>query len=279
MTSAEIDALWDFSDPAATEVRFREALIHAESPEIRAEISTQIARTLGLQRRFDEAQQVLDALDPEATSPRVAVRRLLEQGRVLNSSGRKQEAIAPFQLALDLAAKEPGMDYYAVDAAHMLGIATEGSASLEWNLRAIDMAKASPDPRAQKWLGSLLNNTAWSLHDLGRLEEAHAMFVDALAFREQHGTEETIRIAKWSVARALRSLGRFDNALAIQNELAAAGHDDGYVAEELGELWLAKGEPERAKPYFQAAFAKLSQDPWLSANEPDRLARLKSLGE
>lgn len=278
MTSAEIDALWDFSDPAATEVRFREALIHAESPEIRAEISTQIARTLGLQRRFDEAQQVLDALDPEATSPRVAVRRLLEQGRVLNSSGRKQEAIAPFQLALDLAAKEPGMDYYAVDAAHMLGIATEGSASLEWNLRAIDMAKASPDPRAQKWLGSLLNNTAWSLHDLGRLEEAHAMFVDALAFREKHGTEETIRIAKWSVARALRSLGRLDDALAIQDSLAV-GQDDGYIAEELGELWLAKGEPERAKPYFQAAFAKLSQDPWLSANEPDRLARLKSLGE
>lgn len=278
MTSAEIDALWDFSDPAATEVRFREALIQAESPEIRAEISTQIARTLGLQRRFDEAQSVLDALDPEATSPRVALRRLLEQGRVLNSSGRKQEAIAPFQLALDLAAKEPGMDYYAVDAAHMLGIATEGSASLEWNLRAIDMAKASSDPRAQKWLGSLLNNTAWSLHDLGRLEEAHAMFVDALAFREEHGTEETIRIAKWSVARALRSLGRLDDALAIQDRLAV-GQDDGYIAEELGELWLAKGEPERAKPYFQAAFSKLSQDPWLSANEADRLARLKSLSE
>lgn len=276
MTSAEIDALWDFSSPSLSETRFREALANATSDEVKAEISTQIARTLGLQRKFDEAQEVLDSLEVPIL-PRVEVRKLLEQGRVLNSSGRKAEAIQPFQAALDLAHQQGDMDFYAVDAAHMLGIASEGDLSLDWNLRAIEMAKGSTDPRAQKWLGSLLNNTAWSLHDLGRFDEAHQLFLDALAFRQEHGNEETIRIARWCVGRSLRSLGCLDEALAIQEEIAASGDDSGYASEELGELWLAKGQPQTAAHHFALAYEKLSNDPWLSANEPDRLARMKSL--
>lgn len=276
MTSVEIDALWDFSDPSLSEIRFREALAKATSDDVEAEISTQIARTLGLQRKFDEAQAVLDSLE-DTVSPRVEVRKLLEQGRVFNSSGRKAEAIQPFQAALDLAQQQPDLDFYAVDAAHMLGIATEGDLSLDWNLRAIQMAKSSTDPRAQKWLGSLLNNTAWSFHDLGRFDDAHQLFLEALAYRKEHGNDETIRIARWSVARSLRSLGRLEEALEIQTALATSGPDDGFVSEELGELWLAKGQPQTAARHFALAFEKLSTDSWLTANEPERLARMKSL--
>jgi electron transport complex protein RnfB len=53
------------------------------------EIDTQIARALGLQRRFDAAHATLDAVSPglAAVDPRVRVRYLLERGRAYNSSG------------------------------------------------------------------------------------------------------------------------------------------------------------------------------------------------
>ena len=79
------------------------------------------------------------------------------------------------------------------------------------------------------------------------------------------------------MGRSLRSLGRLDEALEIQAEIVASGEGSGYASEELGELWLAKGQPQTAAPHFALAFEKLSTDPWLSANEPDRLERMKSL--
>jgi tetratricopeptide (TPR) repeat protein len=92
-----------------------------------------------------------------------------------------------------------------------------------------------------------------------------------------------VRIARWCVARALRALGRLDEALSIQETLlgewARGGGEDGYVSEELGELWLEKGRMDLARPHFQEAFRILSQDTWLAEQEPARLARLKSLME
>ena len=45
------------------------------------------------------------------------------------------------------------------------------------------------------------------------------------------------------------------------------------------ELLLLKDRRDEAKPYFTKAFAELSQDPWLQANEAERLARLQQLAE
>lgn len=275
MTSAEIDALWTFSDPAASEVRFREALEAAEKPEVQAEIKTQIARTLGLQRRFDEALALLDEVTFKTR--RVQVRKALEAGRVHNSSGQKKKSMDYFRQALELSRREPGLEYYAIDAAHMLGIATTGETSLAWNLKAIEMAKKAGDPRARNWLGSLLNNTAWTLHDLSRYDDAYNLFVAAQTFREHQGNDETIRIAKWSVARCLRSMGKIDEAMEIQKALAESGSDDGFISEEMGELLIASGKPDDAKPHFSLAYEKLSKDPWLRANEGDRLKRLAEL--
>ena len=51
-----LDRLSDFSDPTASEERFREAADDdAYSPHLRAVLSTQLARALGIQRRTDEA--------------------------------------------------------------------------------------------------------------------------------------------------------------------------------------------------------------------------------
>ena len=54
------------------------------------------------------------------------------------------------------------------------------------------------------------------------------------------------------MARALRSLGRFEPALAIQQQLVD-GPKDGDVSEELAELLLATGRAPEARPHFARA--------------------------
>jgi tetratricopeptide (TPR) repeat protein len=205
----------------------------------------------------------------------VEVRVQLESGRLENSSGDKESAKTYFAKALELATKSK-FDFYAVDAAHMLGIVTKGEESLKWNEQAIQMAAASQDKRAQNWQGSLLNNTAWTYHDMGKFDEALVKFQGALEFHRKGGNSEKLRIAKWSVARCLRSLKRYDEALRIQRELET-GPTDGYVWEEIAELLLVTGKVEEAKPYFRKAYDTLSADDWLKKNESKRLERLKSL--
>jgi tetratricopeptide (TPR) repeat protein len=107
------------------------------------------------------------------------------------------------------------------------------------------------------------------------------MFKRALALREEQGKPPQIRIARWMVARVLRSLERYDEALAIQQGLAAetaqAGEGDPYIDEELGECLLALGRGSEAQPYFAKAYAALSQDDLLMKYEAPRLARLRAL--
>ena len=97
------------------------------------------------------------------------------------------------------------------------------------------------------------------------------------------GQASETRIAKWCVARTLRSLGRVEEALSrqisLRDELDAAGERDGYVFEEIGECLLALNRLEEARPFFQKAYELLLQDIWLVQKEPDRLGRLKELGQ
>jgi tetratricopeptide (TPR) repeat protein len=287
MPLTDFDQLWDYRDPAGTEARFRELLPAATAggdPDLHAQLLTQIARCQGLQRRFEDARRTLgEAERLVAGRPGAAAVRLqLERGRVLNSSGDPAGALPHFEAALT-AARALKLDYHAVDAAHMLGIAAGAEAGLAWNLEAIAMAQASTDERARGWLGSLLNNTGWNYHDAGDHARALELFQSALAFRREQGKQPEQRIAEWCVARCLRSLGRLEEALAIQRDLeaqwaAAGGDGDGYVFEELAELLLAQGRSGEAKPYFARAHALLAADPWLQANEESRLARLARLG-
>ncbi len=283
-----IDDLWDYGDPAGSERRFRAALAEEagrEPPTPRAlEIQTQIARALGLQRRFAAANAVLDAVHAELSPdypPVIRVRWLLERGRVLNSAGEPRRSVSFFDRAYVLA-RNIHADFYAVDATHMLAIvASDPTEALRWNETALSVAAASTDPRTRDWRGSLLNNLGWAYHDAGDFANALARFEQARDFFIDKNDDRRRRIAEWTVARALRSLERYDEALAIQQRLAreydAAGESDGYVHEELGELLLITEGALAAQPHFAEAYALLSRDPWLQANEPQRLARLKQL--
>jgi len=274
LTSEQIDALWDYNDPAKSFQRFQEAL--ASDPDSSDEIRTQIARCLGLQRKFEEGRAEIAQVSSHP-SPVVAVRVALESGRLENSAGNKTAAEPYFLQAYHLA-REHNLDFYAIDAAHMMGIVTSDAASLDWNEKAIHMAEASNDPRARNWKGSLLNNTGWTYHDRGLYEQALSLFQSALDFQKEQGNEIPLRIATWTVGRCLRSLKRYDEALAIQRSLEG-GPSAGYIEEELGELLLVTGHPDPSKAYFKKAYALLSTDIWLKAHEAPRLERLHQLSE
>ena len=251
----------------------------------RAQLMTQIARTQGLQMKFTEAHRTLDGVEAVLTDDLVVarIRYLLERGRVYNSAGLADSA-SPFFLEAWEIGRRTGEDFYAVDAAHMMAIIESPEEQLVWAAKAMEVAEASSDERAVGWLGSLYNNTGWTYHDMGDYDKALDLFEKALAWNREHGSEERVRIARWTVARAYRSLGRVEEALRIQKDLESEileqGLDtDGYVFEEIAECLVLLGEKEEAKPYFAQAYENLSKDQWLVANQADRLERLKQLSE
>jgi tetratricopeptide (TPR) repeat protein len=290
----DIDVQWDLERPAEMEARFRAILARADDATApaplslerpyRAELLTQIARTEGLQRRFADAQRTLDQADTLLTDAdrRARVRYLLERGRVHNSAGEAPASRPLFLAAWELALAA-GEDFHAVDAAHMLGIAGVEEERILWHERALALAERSTDLLARGWRSSLLNNLGWIYHDAGDTEQALVLFQQALALREEEGQAREIRIARWAVARALRSLGQTNEALARQQELLrqgeAAADPVPYVHEELAECLLALDRMDEAQPHFVRAYALLSVDPWFAANEPARLNRLRRLGE
>jgi tetratricopeptide (TPR) repeat protein len=285
--SARLDALWDFDAPATSEARFRAAL-RDTAPRSREayETSTQLARALGLQRKFAAADAILDGVVAalETVPPRVRVRYLLERGRVQNSSGAAEKAVPLFKDALAASERDTltGADFYRVDALHMLGIAVPASERLDWNLKALAAADASSDARARGWRASLQNNIGWIYHDGGDYAKALDSWQEALVAREAGGNATKIRIAKWTVARGLRSLGRLDDAEKMQRALAKemerSPAGDGYVYEELAEIALARNDASGAKPWAAKAYALLKNDEGLKAGEPERLARLAKIG-
>jgi tetratricopeptide (TPR) repeat protein len=281
-TVPAFDAVWNYDDPAASEQRFHETLptIDSNDFDLRLQLLTQIARAQGLQRRFEAAHQTLDQVESQLTSttPIARIRYCLERGRAFNSFGQRDKALPLFHEALALA-NTPDLDFYAVDSAHMLGIVEAPEQRLDWNLKAMAMAEQSNVPRTRRWLGSLYNNIGWMYHDLGEYDKALDLFQKALAWQHANGQPQQIHIARWCLARVLRSLNRVEEALPILRELEREPETDAYTFEEIAECLLMQGRANQAKPYFVRAYNLLSQDKWLVANEPERLERLKKLSE
>ncbi len=278
-----LSELWDFSDQSTSGkrfVQFRERAINDGLIELAALAETQLARSLGLDRKFDAGFAILDEVDQRYPdqSGELAVRVQLERGRLLNSSGKQVLSIPLFTGAWEESLRA-GLDALAVDAAHMLGIVLDGEVCMEWNEKALKIAMTSSHPAAQKWKGSLLNNMGWAYHSTGNYTRAMELFEQALEFRIIQGASSQIRIARWSIGRCFRSMGQLDVAISVQRSLEMDPDADGYVFEELGECLQAQGNVQEAKPYFAKAYSMLSQDAWFVANETERLDRLKVLGQ
>jgi tetratricopeptide (TPR) repeat protein len=253
--------LWNFSNPSESEHRFRDAMAGTRG-DLRLELKTQIARTYSLRKRFDDAHKLLDEIEPRlkdaGLKPRL--RYLLERGRTFNSSGDKARAHPLFLRAWELARTGEEEDL-AIDAAHMVAIVEGGEKALQWNLMALPLAASAKDVEARRWKAPLLNNIGYELKVLGRYDEALGYFEQALVAYEERGDKDAIRVAQWMIANTLRMLRKFDAALAIQlrleKEFAADGRVDGYVLEEIAELYESLGDSAKAKPYFRRAAEEL----------------------
>ena len=286
--SERLDALWDFGKPAESEARFRAELAkHPAGSREALETSTQIARTLGLQRKFSAADALLDqiAAKLDAVPVRVRVRYLLERGRTRNSGGDKAAALPLFidAAALRRGDQLPGADYYYIDALHMLAIAAKPAEQLDWNRKALAAAEASSDSRARGWMASLCNNIGWTYFDAGDPATALSYWKKALPLREAQGNPDNIRLAKWAIARGYRATGKLDDAEKIQLALVAetekANEPDGYIYEELAEIAVARGDKAAAAPWAAKAYALLKDDEDLKSSDAARLARLADLSK
>jgi tetratricopeptide (TPR) repeat protein len=259
----DLAPLWDFSQPELSEQRFRQALAQATGDDALI-LQTQIARTHGLRKDFDAARRVLRQVEPSigTAGPEAKVRYLLEFGRSFASAAHRPEqmtaqAQAQARRAWDAAlstAREARLDALAIDAIHMFAfIDTSPVDQLKWGQAALEVVQSSSQPDAKRWEASVRNNIGYALHQLGRFEEALGQFQQAVLLRERGTNAEATRVAHWMVAWTLRSLGRTDEALAIQLRLeaqgGAAGQPDPFVFEELAALYKAKGDAERAAHY------------------------------
>ena len=286
------DAMWDYQHPDSTEVVFTEMLKGMKDSSessydagYHAELLTQIARTQGLQGKFIQAHATLDSVKNmlNENMKTAQIRYLLERGRVFNTSGEWEISKPLFLKAFEFGV-ENNLDIYTLDAAHMMGIVEPPDKQLEWSLKALKIAEETSDTNCKSWLGQLYNNIGWTFHDLNDYEQALIYFQKGYDWRLKAGDERGARIAKWTVGRCLRSLGENDEALKLQKEILVELEEknlpnDGYVFEELAELYLLKDDKKQAKKNFKLAFEELSKDGWLVKNEAERLSRLKKLGD
>ncbi len=259
----DVSAFWDYSKPEISEQRFRSLLSGASANDALI-LKSQIARTYGMRRNFSHAQAILAEIEPQlqGVSVEVTVRYYLELGRTYSSathhpesqtSEAKEQARPAYMHAFELA-HDAKLDYLAIDALHMMTfVDTAPEDQLEWNYKAVALMDSSSQQDAKNWEGSLHNNIGYTLHTLGRYEEALQEFERALAARQRVGNPESIRIAYWMIAWTLRALGRLSEALEIQlrieTECDEAGEPDPYVFEELELLYRELNNPERADFY------------------------------
>lgn len=271
----DLQALWDFSNPALSEQRFTAALASA-TPDEQQILHTQIARTHWLRQDFEQARRVLAAIEPAlaAGSPELQVRHALELGRsfasarhpkALQTLEQREIARGHFMRAHERAV-QARLDALAVDALHvMVFVDVEPDQQLAWNQRALQLCQRSSQPDAQAWEGSLRHNIGYALQLKGEYAAAREQYQLSGQAYERHGRVPQARISRWMVAHTHRLQGQLDIALeqqlALARENEAAGRPDPYVFEELELIYRAQGDDARARQAAERRAALQTRSP------------------
>jgi tetratricopeptide (TPR) repeat protein len=273
--------LWDFDDLDATAARFRELLADEGSATGRAVVLTQLARVHGLRGDLDDGDALLDEAASLAGTSRAAAAQIdLERGRLRRSGGDPVTARPLFESAY-AGALETEQHFLAADAAHMVAlVAGDRAGFVAWTQRGIDLAVAHEG--AGYWAGPLLNNLGWEYYDTGEFERALDAFERALVARERDPSNASaIELALYAVGKALRALGRSEEAVPLlERAIASAkrrGHGDGWLHEELAEEFAALGRDADARVHATLALPLLERDDSSLAEDSARRERLASL--
>ncbi len=255
--------LWDFSDLDASEERLRAQLGAEDTDGGRAEVLTQLARVEGLRDRFDEGERLLVEAESLAGHSAVARARVdLERGRLRRSGGDPDAARPLFESAF-ATALDDGRYFIAADAAHMVALVAPGrDGFVEWTSRGIELAEQHE--AAAYWRGPLLNNLGWKQYEAGEYDTALETFRRALAARELDPEKaEPIALARYAVGKALRALGRSEEAIPLLEQAVswADGADapDGWYHEELAEEYAAAGRTDDAREQARRAIPLLER--------------------
>jgi tetratricopeptide (TPR) repeat protein len=268
-TTSEIpafDFVWDLGDNSLIERAFYKILQHRVRDNLAAQALTQLARSQGLQGKFDLAMKTLDSSRLRSNDAIFHIRYLLEYGRALRSSGKPKDAAPYFKKAYEAAVGVE--DFYAVDAAHMLAISDPTTGPTEgrtWFEEALDTARKSTHPPTQGWAAIILNSTAWNSFDQGDYQTALDCFNEVTEFRriavdhkETPRSKEGYRIVRWSTAYTLRHMDRLEDAYTIQKQLLS--EDNTYLYREelaiLAEKLGHTSEAEEHKKALEAVEAK-----------------------
>ena len=91
------------------------------------------------------------------------------------------------------------------------------------------------------------------------------------------GARQIVR-AKADAGLPLMKAAVDGRAPVLRRKAEAAAEPSGYVYEEMAEIELARENETAARPWFAKAYAALSAEPWLQANESARLERLRQRG-
>ena len=228
---------WQFDDAAASAATFRTLADLANESVERALWQTQLARALGLAGQFDEGHAVLDSV--VGSSPELDAWLAIERGRLHRSAGQPDIARPFFETSCDLALQNH-LDALRVDALHMLALVSPIDEQIALTKQAITESQASADVQAKAWLGSLLNNLGVARGEKGEWQAALEVFQQGLEVQKASGDQERIFIARFMVGKALRMLGKIDNARshmqALKQDIEAAGNSDEFVNAELALL-------------------------------------------
>jgi len=281
VTADRLRSLWDFDDLGVTETRLRAQLDDETTDAGRAEVLTQLARVEGLRGAFDAADRLLDDALSLAGDDAVAGARIdLERGRTRRSSGDPDAARPLFDAAF-ASAIDAGQTFIAVDAAHMAAlVAPDRGGFVAWTERGIDLA--GDDEDARSWLGPLYNNIGWEYYEAGEFEEALTAFRLGLGIREEASQEaQPVEIARYAVGKALRALGRSDEAVPLLERAVAwaeaAGAPDGWFHEELALEYAALRRDADGAVHARAAIPLLERDDPDFVADGERAAQLRTI--
>jgi len=228
---------WQFDDPVASAATFRGLAEAASEPFERALWRTQLGRALGLAGQFDQGHAVLDSVG--VSSPELDAWSAIERGRLHRSAGQPDLARTFFETSCELALQSH-LDALRVDALHMLALVSPLDEQIALTKQAITESQASGDSQAKAWLGSLLNNLGVALGAKDDWQTALEVFQQGLEVQKAGGDHERIFIARFMVGKALRMLGKIDQARlhmqALKQDIEAVGQTDDFVNAELALL-------------------------------------------
>ena len=133
------------------------------------------------------------------------MRKALERGRLHNSAGDADAAIACFRASAGAAASADQL-FLHVDALHMLAIADAAHAD-DWTREALALLQKTDDPRTLRWAVALHNNAGWRHLDAGRPVEAVGAFESAREAAVLWGTPQQLVWADEALGEARAALG------------------------------------------------------------------------